>query len=108
MRVGALGILFSLAGLLIALPSARPQSITQSITLQPGWNAIWLEVQPENKATSAVFSNLPVASVWTRAERLSAVDFIQDPSEQVFNEAGWLGWFPPARPEAFLGNLFTV
>jgi len=107
-RLGTLGALFSLAGLLIALPSAPAQFITQSITLQPGWNAIWLEVQPENRATSAVFSNLPVASVWTRAERLSAVDFIQDPSEQAFNEAGWLGWFHPSRPEAFLGSLFVV
>ncbi|HXJ62067.1 MAG TPA: hypothetical protein VNU68_35970 [Verrucomicrobiae bacterium] len=80
----------------------------QNFQLRPGWNAIWLEVQPARNSSDSVFANLPVASVWTRAERLSSVDFIQDPSEQAFNEAGWLGWFPASRPEAFLGNLFTV
>ena len=84
------------------------QSITQSITLQPGWNAVYLEVQPTNNAANVVFAGLPVASVWTRAERLSSVDFIQNASEANFNEAGWLRWFHPSRPEAFLNNLFAV
>src|SRR5688572_10438830 len=92
----------------LTIDCARAQTITQSITLQPGWNAVWLEVQPAANRTDTVFSNLPVASVWTRAERLSSVEFIQDPSEETFNEAGWLGWFHPSRPEAFLGNLFAV
>ncbi len=92
----------------VVMYCAQAQTITQSITLQPGWNAVWLEVQPASNATDAVFANLPVASVWRRAERLSSVEFIQDPSEQAFNEAGWLGWFHPSRPEAFLGNLFSI
>ena len=87
---------------------ARSQNVTQSFTLQPGWNAIYLEVRPADNSTATIFSNLPVASVWTRAERLSSVDFIQDASEELFNRAGWLGWFHPSRPEAFLGNLFAV
>jgi hypothetical protein len=91
-----------------AIHSARAQAITQNITLQPGWNAVWLEVQPSANRTDTIFSNLPVASVWTRAERLSSVEFIQDPSEEAFNQSGWLGWFHPSRPDAFLGNLFAV
>lgn len=104
---GAMSLLAVILGLL-AGPGARAQIATQAFTLQPGWNAIWLEVQPANNASTNVFSNLPVASVWTRAERLSSVDFIQNPSEEAFNEAGWLRWFHPSRPEAFLGNLFSV
>jgi len=91
-----------------AIHSARAQTITQNITLQPGWNAVWLEVQPTANRTDTIFSTLPVASVWTRAERLSSVEFIQDPSEEAFNQAGWLGWFHPSRPEAFIGNLFAL
>ena len=91
-----------------AIHSGRAQTITQTITLQPGWNAVWLEVQPADNSTDSVFANLPIASAWTRAERLSSVEFIQDPSEATFNGAGWLGWFHPSRPEAFLGNLFTL
>jgi hypothetical protein len=87
---------------------ASEPAVQQNFQLQPGWNAIWLEVQPTNNSAASVFSNLPVASVWTRTERLSSVDFIQNPSEQAFNEAGWLRWFHPSRPEAFLGNLFAV
>ena len=91
------------------LPSTvRAQNFTQSITLQPGWNAIWLEVQPEDNRCNVVFSNLPIASVWTRLERLSYVEFIQNPSEAAFNEAGWQHWVPPNREAAFLNNLFAV
>src|SRR2546430_886868 len=96
------------AAVCFAAGVARSQNVTQSFTLQPGWNAIYLEVRPTDNSTATIFSNLPVASVWTRAERLSSVDFIQDASEALFNRAGWLGWFHPSRPEAFLGNLFAV
>jgi hypothetical protein len=92
----------------VLIPPALAQTVTQTITLQPGWNAVWLEVQPANNAASAVFSNLPVTSVWSRAERLSSVDFIQNPSEQAFNESGWLAWLPAWRTESFLNNLFAV
>jgi hypothetical protein len=101
------GWLLAFASLAL-LRSLQAQSFTQSITLNPGWNAVWLEVQPEDNAADAVFGALPVASVWSRGERTSSADFIQDPSEEAFNQAGWLGWFPPSRPEAFLGNLFAV
>jgi hypothetical protein len=100
--------MIALAWLFCFRAFAAAPVVQQTFQLRPGWNAIWLEVQPADNSSDSVFANLPVASVWTRAERLSSVDFIQDPSEQAFNEAGWLGWFHPSRPEAFLGNLFTV
>lgn len=89
-------------------PQSQAQNFTQTITLQPGWNAVWLEVQPEDNSTDAVFSNLPVASLWTRLERLSSVDFIQNVSEAAFNKAGWQRWFPASREESLLNDLFTV
>jgi hypothetical protein len=104
-------ILRSLAALLLGCglaASISAQTVTQTTTLQPGWNAVWLEVQPDDNSTDAVFSSLPVASVWTRLERLSPVDFIQNVSEEAFNEAGWQRWFPASREESFLNNLFTV
>jgi hypothetical protein len=53
-----------LAGVL-RLPA---QVVTQTFTLQAGWNAGSTEVVPSDPAPAAVFSNLPVASVWARAE----------------------------------------
>ena len=87
---------------------ARAQNVTQNFTLQPGWNAVFLEVQPADNSANAVFSGLPVASVWTRAERVTSAEFIQNASEAAFNEAGWLRWFHTSRPEAFLNNLHAV
>jgi len=101
-------VLAILTGWLAIPVDVTAQAHTQTITLQPGWNAVWLEVRPEDDRSSAVFSQLPVASVWTRLERLSSVDFIQSASEAAFNEAGWQRWFPPSREESFLNNLFAV
>jgi hypothetical protein len=82
-RVARVCLLASLIG-----SSASAQTHTQSFTLQPGWNAVYVEVEPADNSTDALFAGLPVASVWTPAERASSADFIQDPSEAVFNEAG--------------------
>ncbi len=91
-----------------ALPAGLAQDMTQTITLQPGWNSVYLEVQPSNNTANAVFGGLPIASAWTRAERLSSADYIQNASEAAFNQPAWLRWFNPTRPEAFLNNLFSV
>ena len=100
--VGALAVLCLTAA--VSLPA---QTMTQTFSLRPGWNAIYLEVAPADPAPSAVFTNLPLASAWTHAERLTSVAFIQDPSEEAFNQAGWLGWFPGDRPEGFLTSLYA-
>ena len=91
--------------LFLLAQSAPAQSITQSIAIHPGWNAVWLEVQPEANDTATVIGDLPVAGVWARAERLSPVDFIQNPSEAAFNEAGWLRWLPLSEEASLFNNL---
>ena len=81
-----------LAALLLGSFTAGAQTTTQSFTLQNGWNAIYLEVMPSDGTPANLFAGLPMASVWTRVDKLSAVDFIQDPAEATFNQAGWLRW----------------
>ena len=88
-----------------ALAQAR---LTQTIELQPGWNAIYVEVQPEDQDIESVFSGIPVASVWRWFPETPGVDFIQDPAEGLLEINGWFGYFPEPRPEAFLSTLFTV
>lgn len=99
-----LGIGFAL---LLSLPG-RAQQVTQAFTLQPGWNSIWLEVDPTNRQPAAVFKDLPLASVWTWSERVSATDFIQNPATAGWNRNQWLGWFPPENPEGVLANLYAI
>jgi hypothetical protein len=105
------GIAHALATL-IAVGSAiswcHSQTVTQTLTLQPGWNAVFLEVEPTDNLPSEVFAGLPIESVWTRAETVASAEFIQDPSEATFNRTTWLGWFAPGRADAFLSNLRTL
>ena len=88
--------------------SAGAQTVSQTFQLRNGWNSLWLEVEPTNAAIGAVFTNLPLSSVWSYAPQGSSVEFIQDQTEALFNEPGWLPYFPPARPESFLTRLYSV
>lgn len=80
---------------------------TQQFSLVTGWNAVWLEVQPDPDDAETVFSGLPLSSVWTWNPR-SSVDFVQDPSEERLQMTDFLGYFPPERPESFVNNLQAV
>ena len=46
---------------------------TQTIQLQPGWNAVHLEVQPEPRILDEVFAGLPVESVWKWDRRFTSI-----------------------------------
>jgi len=104
-RVLALGILL---GTTLALPGRADSNVTQTFLLRPGWNAIYLEVQPEVSDPASVFAGLPVESVWTFARRVVAAEFIQHPGEGLFGQPGWLVFFPPSRPESFTSNLYDI
>ncbi len=93
--------------LTLFVASASAQTVTQTFQLRNGWNSIWLEVEPTNAEIAQVFANLPVSSVWTYVPG-GTVEFIQDQSEELFNQPGWLPYFPASRPEAFLTKLHTV
>lgn len=84
------------------------QDVTQTLSIQPGWNSVYVEVEPAAKEPNLIFAGHPVSSVWTRAERVASADFIENTSEEAFGKAGWLAWFHPSRAEAFVGNLFAV
>ena len=81
---------------------------TQTFTLQPGWNALFVEVRPEPADMDAIFSGLPVDSVWGFFPPIGQIDFVSDPAQGLENVEGWRGWYPRPRPEALLSNLFAV
>lgn len=82
--------------------------VQQVITLQPGWNAVHVEVEPEHPEIETVFAGIPVLSVWRFMPDAGGAQFIRDPAEGLENIEGWFGWFPQPRPEAFLSNLFLI
>lgn len=92
----------------LLIGSAAAQTTQQTFQLRDGWNALWLELEPTNSNISVVFTNLPVSSVWTYVAKDAPVEFIQQQTEELFNEPVWLPYFPSARPEAFLTKLASV
>ena len=94
-------------GLLLVAP-AFAVDLEQVIVLQPGWNAVFLEVEPQPTAPDSVFQGLPVASVWRWNPEGNRVDFLQDPAEGLVSQPGFLGYFPPHRPESILTNVYAI
>ncbi|MBL9167170.1 MAG: hypothetical protein JNN07_05480 [Verrucomicrobiales bacterium] len=101
---------WSLAVLLWSLGSLLTQAqwTAQTIALKPGWNAVYLELDPEPVECDALFAGLPVESVWSWNRRFSSVQFIQDPDQLVPGQPEWLTWLPAATPTESLANLFTL
>lgn len=104
--------LFPIASaLLLCLTASAPvhaQWLTQRIALAPGWNAVYLEVQPEPRTCDEVFRNLPIQSVWKWDRRFSTIQFTVDPAMLSPEAPDWLVWLPPADPRAFLNRLFEL
>ncbi len=100
-------LLLTLAICLAGLP-ATGQWVTQTLPLQPGWNAVHLEVQPELADCDTLFAGLPIESVWAWTPRLSTVQFIQDPNELLPGQPDWLTHLPPDHAARATRNLFSI
>jgi hypothetical protein len=103
-----LGWCCALALGLSLLPAGRAQWITQTITLQPGWNVVFFGVQPVPAECAAVFAGLPVQSVWRWSHRPSAVQFVTSPEQLLPRDSDWLFWLPPTHPQAPLNTLYSI
>ncbi|MBN2508592.1 MAG: hypothetical protein JXQ71_18100 [Verrucomicrobia bacterium] len=84
------------------------QWLTQHIPLVPGWNAVFLEVQPEPRACEEVFKNMPIESVWKWDRRFSTMQFNLDPAVLLPEAPDWRVWLPPTDRRAFLSRLFEL
>ena len=98
-----------LAAFLCALASeAHAQWVQQQFVLKPGWNAVFLEVDPTPQECDALFAGLPIESVWDWNRSADSPQFVQDPSTLIPGAPGWLTWFPSTHPFANQASLFTL
>lgn len=81
---------------------------TQTMRLEPGWNAVYLEVYPSEAEPGRVFAGLPVDVVASFYERPVAAQFMTDPGADLFRKAGWGVWYAEDRPDAFLKSLHAI
>lgn len=71
-------------GLLLLPMLLKGQWMTQTVTLQPGWNSVYLEVDPLPRECSTIFNGVDIASVWAAAA--------QYPMDTIIDE--WLTYYP--------------
>jgi len=101
------GFFFVIGLTLAGLPGLAEESC-QRVVLKPGWNAVYMEVQPLDTSCDTVFSEIPVKSVWAWNKRFSPMQYVQDPNTLVPDDPEWLTYFPPSDRRAFLSDLHAV
>ena len=80
----------------------------QEVRLKPGWNAMFLLVQPDDNLVGNVFTNIPYTSVWRWSDPGNGPKFISDQSEADLNTSKWQVHLPPANTANFQNNLMRV
>jgi hypothetical protein len=88
--------------------SSHAQWVEQSLSLRPGWNAVFLEVDPSPDDCDTLFAGLPVESVWDWNRQENSAQFVQDPAALIPGTPGWLTWFPGGHPVASQTSLFIL
>jgi hypothetical protein len=98
--------------LILTSGAALGQSqVSQTFTLRPGWNAVFLEVDPEPRDPATVFSGIQdLDSVWAWLSRESTTEFIQNPGEGLWGQPGWHVYFNSTADEfrSKLTNLYAI
>ncbi|MDD4060586.1 MAG: hypothetical protein PHW08_07810 [Kiritimatiellae bacterium] len=92
----------------VASAAQQGVAIAQTIALSPGWNAVYLELDPADPAPGRVFAGLPVDAVATHDAVPAGGQFVKNPGVDLALAQGWAVWYAPSRPDAFLSNLYEM
>jgi hypothetical protein len=86
----------------------QAQSLTQTVTLQQGWNSVWLEVEPSQADPDLLFAGLPVEMVTTFLPVNAKYTSLRDPAGDTWKDAEWRTWQPETAAGGFLNNLYQL
>jgi hypothetical protein len=81
---------------------------TQTIVLKPGWNAVFLEVQPAASKPAELFQGLAIQTVACFVPGSLNEQYLRTPGDAPWRQEGWSVWHAPSQPEAFLSNLYSI
>ncbi len=81
---------------------------TQTVDIQPGWNAVYLEVDPRPADPSALFAGLPIDVVATHIAPARGSQFVSNPGADLHLAYGWAVWYAPEREDTLLTTLYAV
>jgi hypothetical protein len=83
----------------------QAQTRSQTVHLSKGWNAVWLEVQPEDAAPTTFFADQPGDIVAAYMLPVSESQFSKNSAVNMQSLAGWNVWYAPYRSDASLSRL---
>lgn len=78
---------------------------TQTLTLDPGWNAVWIEPSPEDASLEEVFADDSITVVARPLLPAGSAEFVTE-STSVFNQEEWLVWY--RNPKSLVNTLDTL
>jgi hypothetical protein len=87
---------------------AQAQSLTQTIPLKAGWNAVFLDVEPQERDLARAFAGTPVQVVTTFFPQSHPAPYLRKPGDAPWREEGWATWYAPARPDAVVTSLHNL
>lgn len=108
MRIKRAAIMWVLGFLGVLDLEAAQVRRTQTIQLKPGWNSVFLEVQPDERNPEVLFSRLPVDTVACFALGPMQGQFIRNPGDAPWREEGWTTWHAATKAESFLSTISEV
>ncbi len=76
--------------------------------LAAGWNAVYLELEPDLQDPDALFGALPIDQVALWLPSRAKVASLTDPAAIPNKPSDWLVWHPNSHPAAFLNTLKRV
>ncbi len=93
--------------------SAQAQWVEQTFLLLPGWNSVYLEVDPVDSAADAVFETQPVGGIervwaWLPSNGGGECSDPLDPGCGAQTDTAWVVWLPPENPSSVVNSLSTV
>lgn len=106
--LSAFAFLFVIIQAVVAQEENVGHQRTQEISLNAGWNAVFLEVEPIDPEPQRVFGSLPIDKVATLFQGPTTNQFVTDPGVDLFQSRGWGVWYAPKQPEAFLKSLDSI
>src|SRR6266496_6355147 len=102
------GLPFCFLWLALGCSTCFGQWTNQTITLNPGWNAVYLEVEPALADCDVLFAGIAVESAWAWNRRYSTVQFIEDQAKLLPGQTDWLTWQAADQPARSTRNLFEL
>jgi len=79
---------------LLTAPSVHAQWLTQTITLKPGWNAVYLFVDASYQSLDQLIpdANGPIEEIWLWKPTLSSIQFVSSPQTNTTPNSQWAVW----------------